>query len=470
MTSSRRIRGVRRARARGGSDSPEYEAADASSATATSSAARPSRRTSKRMRPSAAARLPRDVGSERVDLTARVGLGRPAPSTRRARSAGARHPRPLRPLDGVDRGHARERLAAGTRDRLRGELAHPGARGDGALPGRRREVPSRGRAAALVPAAAPVAQRVCGLADGDHRHEDETGDEHAGITFFPSEAASASNQAITGELIQPRLVSHESARNRRRHRARRRAGAPRRPRRPRRPPPALPGDERRSRSARRVSPLHRGRRWPRSERARARRDSRRGVARRLPPRARRAAAGRSERGSPHRSSRVRARSGRARAARRPLALRLGAQLLTPERALGRRLGGDDLEDVSCRRSRQLPRPCGRCPRRSGRARRTGTRTATARRRSRARAGAGTTRRSARHRSSSHPRSFAIAWSARKSVAIAPTRWTRPNGASPASSRAPFSSSSSYTAGSRSRRSTEIPAAVASGFPESVPAW
>ena len=41
---------------------------------------------------------------------------------------------------------------------------------------------------------------------------------------------------------------------------------------------------------------------------------------------------------------------------------------------------------------------------------------------------------------------------------------------PRSSRAAAASSRSYTAGSRRRRSTESPAAVASGFPESVPAW
>jgi len=57
-----------------------------------------------------------------------------------------------------------------------------------------------------------------------------------------------------------------------------------------------------------------------------------------------------------------------------------------------------------------------------------------------------------------------------SVSIAPTRCTRPKEDRPCSSRAPASSSRSYTEGLRSRRSTETPAAVASGFPDSVPAW
>ena len=62
----------------------------------------------------------------------------------------------------------------------------------------------------------------------------------------------------------------------------------------------------------------------------------------------------------------------------------------PERALGRRLGGEGLPDVglSCRRSRQRPRSSCRSRRRRARARRTCTRTGTVPRRCRGRAGAG----------------------------------------------------------------------------------
>ena len=57
----------------------------------------------------------------------------------------------------------------------------------------------------------------------------------------------------------------------------------------------------------------------------------------------------------------------------------------------------------------------------------------------------------------------------KSVSIAPTRCTRPNAREPGlEPRAACARARSYTAASRSRRSTARPAAVASGLPQSVP--
>ena len=50
-------------------------------------------------------------------------------------------------------------LAAGARGRLRGELAHAGAGGDGALPRGRRPVPRRGRAAVKAAGATLTAEQ-----------------------------------------------------------------------------------------------------------------------------------------------------------------------------------------------------------------------------------------------------------------------------------------------------------------------
>ena len=62
-------------------------------------------------------------------------------------------------------------------------------------------------------------------------------------------------------------------------------------------------------------------------------------------------------------------------------------------------------------------------------------------------------------------------SVQKTVSIPPTRCTvTPVAGRPASRAAPVSSRRRYTSGSRSRRRTTRAAAVASGFPESVPAW
>ena len=92
----------------------------------------------------------------------------------------------------------RERPSAGTRGRLRRELAHPGARGDGALPRRRREVPPRGRAAgASAGCGAGGAARVWSRRSRSRPRRSRPVTSMPVMTFFPSEAASASNQAIT---------------------------------------------------------------------------------------------------------------------------------------------------------------------------------------------------------------------------------------------------------------------------------
>ena len=174
--------------------------------------------------------------------------------------------------------------------------------------------------------------------------------------------------------------------------------------------------------------------------------------------------------APRRSSRTRARTAPGRAARRPApAPARRAQRLRPERALAGRLRRRARPRGQSRRSRQRPRPSGRCPRPCGRARGRGTRTATARRRSRARAGAGRGRRSDRCRSASRPRSCGSGLR-QKSVAIAPTRWTRPYAREARLEPRALLLELLVDAGSRRRRSTESPAAVASGFPDSVPAW
>ena len=165
---------------------------------------------------------------------------------------------------------------------------------------------------------------------------------------------------------------------------------------------------------------------PRCGRRRARRGSRRAAAPCRRRAARTAAAGRSGRGSPRRSSRGRARSGPRRAARRRAASRARRRRSSasrPERALGGRVDGHRLPDVSEQRS-QPPRPSARSPRRRGPARRRAPRTATAGGRRPARAGAGRARRSARCRSACASSKFAHRRVRHEERSIAPTRWTR----------------------------------------------
>ncbi len=206
----------------------------------------------------------------------------------------------------------------------------------------------------------------------------------------------------------------------------------------------------------------------RCARARAHRGSRRAAARGRDRKERTGAASRSARDNPRRSSPARRRTGARRAAR------------TRRRARRSSLGRKQLRHSTL----SSAAPCDlvphheKTPRRDrpvdvfvarARARRTSPRTATARRRCHRRADDGRARRSDRCRSAARPSKLRTGASVMNSVSIAPTRCTTPKDARPSASRADRRSSSAYTCGSRRRRRTESPAAVASGFPDSVPA-
>ena len=133
---------------------------------------------------------------------------------------------------------------------------------------------------------------------------------------------------------------------------------------------------------------------------------------------------RAERGEDRRAIRLR----RARqSAQRLLSSAAPPAISSQRSAIEARDGGDRPLDLARRRAPST----GRAPR-----------TATAGSRRPARAGGGTARRSARCRTPARRRSSCTGASVMNSVRSAPTRWTRPNGASPSSSRAALRSSSS----------------------------
>ena len=232
---------------------------------------------------------------------------------------------------------------------------------------------------------------------------------------------------------------------------------------------------RRARSARPGRAPRRRRPSPRCARGRGRRGSRRAGAPCRGPPARTAAAGRSGGGSPRRSSRCRARSAPRRAGRR--------RARAPALGAGRSASSQSGLSPRGRRPRSRPRGHSAQDVGNGLDRPVDLLVAVGegdehRLELRRRDVDAPLEQAAEERPVTppcrqppRPSKSRTGLSPQNSVSIAPTRWTRPYGArSPSSSRAARARARRRRPASRSRRSTDSPAAVASGFPESVPAW